>query len=54
MANTKLNMKEHKTVMNITEKLNCTSAAKHRITMNITEKLIALLEKNTKQNTTTL
>ena len=47
----KLNMTEHKTDKNITEKLNSTSTAEYRTTMDNIEKL---LRGNTKQNTTTL
>ena len=32
-------MAEHKTDMNVTEKLNSTSSTEYRTTMNITEKL---------------
>ena len=44
-----LNITEHKTDMNITEKLNSTSTAEYRTTINITEKLSSIFTINRTQ-----
>ena len=41
----KLNMTEHRTDMNITEKLNITFTAEYKTNMNITEKLSSTFTK---------